>query len=119
MSDELDAHFYFMEYLIGQKFNRLTIIECLGRDKFNYIIWMCVCECGNKTTSTGYRLKSGKKKSCGCLYREERGKSSTTHGLSKKGGAYNSWCGMKQRCYYKKNISYHNYGGRGVIVCDR
>jgi hypothetical protein len=24
---------------------------------------------------------------------------------------------MKQRCYYKKGISYPNYGGRGIEVC--
>ena len=25
---------------------------------------------------------------------------------------------MKQRCYYEKSIGYHNYGGRGITVCD-
>lgn len=29
------------------------------------------------------------------------------------------WRGMKKRCYYSKHPSYHLYGGRGVIVCDR
>lgn len=32
---------------------------------------------------------------------------------------HNSWSGMKQRCYYKKHKQYHNYGGRGIKVCDR
>ena len=26
---------------------------------------------------------------------------------------------MKGRCYNTKNVSYHNYGGRGITVCDR
>lgn len=108
-----------MENIIGNQYNRLTVIRYFGQGKNNEILWECLCNCGNVTTSTAYRLKSGKKKSCGCFYREERGKPNITHGKSKKGGAYNSWCGMKQRCYYKKNISYHNYGGRGIKVCDR
>lgn len=32
---------------------------------------------------------------------------------------YQIWCAMKQRCYNKNNISYHNYGGRGIRVCRR
>ena len=32
---------------------------------------------------------------------------------------YNSWCAMKQRCYYKSNNRYDRYGGRGIVVCDR
>lgn len=26
---------------------------------------------------------------------------------------------MKQRCYYTKCRSYKDYGGRGIVVCDR
>jgi hypothetical protein len=25
---------------------------------------------------------------------------------------------MKQRCYYQKHKEYHNYGGRGISICD-
>lgn len=31
---------------------------------------------------------------------------------------YNSWLGMKQRCYYKKHKYYNYYGGRGIKVCQ-
>lgn len=31
---------------------------------------------------------------------------------------YNVWYGIKQRCYYEKNISYKNYGGRGIRMCQ-
>lgn len=31
---------------------------------------------------------------------------------------YSIWCGMKQRCYYKKAMSYKNYGARGISICD-
>ncbi len=32
---------------------------------------------------------------------------------------YNSWHSMKQRCYNQRHKYYRNYGGRGIIVCDR
>lgn len=49
----------------------------------------------------------------------------------KKGGArwpnpvrtgtpeHNTWCGMKQRCYYTNHAQFQYYGGRGIKVCDR
>lgn len=32
---------------------------------------------------------------------------------------YDVWNGMKARCYDRGHISYKNYGGRGIKVCDR
>lgn len=32
---------------------------------------------------------------------------------------YIVWMGMIDRCTNEKNAQYHNYGGRGVTVCDR
>lgn len=40
------------------------------------------------------------------------------HGLSKH-DLYNTWKGMMDRCYKETAISYKNYGGRGIVVCDR
>lgn len=31
---------------------------------------------------------------------------------------YHTWVAMKQRCYNDKHEAYHNYGGRGIIVCN-
>ena len=32
---------------------------------------------------------------------------------------YQTWIKMKARCHNHKSSSYHNYGGRGIKVCDR
>jgi hypothetical protein len=32
---------------------------------------------------------------------------------------YNSWRAMRERCFLKSNISYKNYGAKGVTVCDQ
>lgn len=40
------------------------------------------------------------------------------HDQSKK-GLYKIWKGINDRCKNIKNPQYHNYGGRGITVCDR
>lgn len=50
--------------LIGQKFNRLTVIRREGKG------WLCQCECGGTTITTTTHLKTGHTKSCGCLQKE-------------------------------------------------
>lgn len=37
----------------------------------------------------------------------------------KRTKTYRSWESMKQRCLNPKFSSYHWYGGRGVIICER
>ena len=32
---------------------------------------------------------------------------------------YNTWCQMKARCNNSNNDGFHNYGGRGIKVCER
>lgn len=32
---------------------------------------------------------------------------------------YSAWYHMIRRCYYSETEFYHNYGGRGITVCDR
>lgn len=39
------------------------------------------------------------------------------HGL-KKHLHYNRWKNMIARCYNPNTINYHNYGGRGITVCE-
>lgn len=39
--------------------------------------------------------------------------------LKSKEKIYIEWSGIKTRCYNKNSPQYKNYGGRGIIVCDR
>lgn len=52
------------------------------------------------------------------MKRPDLSERNTTHGLSRL-PEYSLWCGMKQRCYYKKHKAYDRYGGRGIKVCER
>lgn len=52
--------------LSGEKFGKLTVIK-RAPNRNNRTMWLCECECGNKTVVGGAMLKSGNTKSCGCL----------------------------------------------------
>ena len=53
--------------LLGQKFGMLTVIKPIETRYHGTIIWECRCECGNTVYARTTFLKSGKKKSCGCV----------------------------------------------------
>lgn len=57
--------------LTGRKFGRWTVIERVGKDKNNNILWKCVCDCGTERVNTANRLLSGGSTSCGCLKSEK------------------------------------------------
>lgn len=96
--------------ITSEKFGKLTVLYRLHNDHHKReVYWLCVCECGNLKEVQGANLKSGHTKSCGCLvYKHD--KSNTR--------LYHCWQGMKDRCYSKNNISYKDYGGRGIEVCE-
>ena len=41
------------------------------------------------------------------------------HSNDQRTGTYNSWRAMRERCTYPRHPKWPNYGGRGVLVCDR
>lgn len=64
--------------LLNQKFDRLVVVAQHHNTKYG-IMWLCQCDCGNKTIVSGVNLrrKIDGTKSCGCLSSElaaERGK---------------------------------------------
>ena len=98
--------------LQGQKFGKLTVVEYVGNS-----YWLTKCECGQDKVVHSYLLKTGKTKSCGCLHKEISCKNSRKHGQTKS-SLYMRWIDMLRRCYQPHNKGYHNYGGRGITVCD-
>ena len=52
---------------IGEKFNKLTIIDLYRKDKRSRKYYLCKCDCGNTKIIRGTQLTIGKTKSCGCL----------------------------------------------------
>lgn len=53
--------------LTGKKFGKLTVIQVSKRSGKRGLSWKCLCDCGNKCEAYGGHLRSGERKSCGCL----------------------------------------------------
>jgi hypothetical protein len=106
-----------MNNCIGIKYNRLTVTRKLKKG------YQCICNCGNETTIKSiYEIKSGHKKSCGCLNTEKRKemaaslkRSHNQHGTK----TYNIWKNMRARCNCPTSSGYYKYGGKGIKVCLR
>ena len=95
----------------GSVYGRLTVLEGVT---YNNEQVRCRCECGNPTTVIATSVKLGLTKSCGCLQQETR----TKHGFYKH-PFYGLWNSIIDRCTDPKHPAYHNYGGRGIAICDR
>jgi hypothetical protein len=102
--------------LLGKKIGRLTVVEYAGKDKYNQHTWKCLCECGNTPVMRSQYLSKETAKSCGCYAKDLLRANNTKHGLHDH-PLYHVWWAMKERCLNPKSKSYHNYGGRGIILC--
>lgn len=103
--------------LTGMIFGQLTVIAYAGK-RGRYTMWLCRCKCGKETQAIVSNLCSGGTQSCGCLQRKKTVECSRTHGYCGT-PEYVTWRSMKQRCGDPSQISYDDYGGRGITVCDR
>lgn len=104
--------------MINKTFGRLNVLYRDGTDNHRRIMYCCKCECGNIVRVSGTRLRNNRVKSCGCYRLERLREKCTTHGMTKS-FEYKVYHNMITRCYYKKHMYYHNYGSRGIKVCDR
>lgn len=100
--------------LTGKRFGRLTVIKRV-QNQGRATRYECICDCGNHTFVKGSNLTQGKQISCGCAHHKPP--KNKTHGL-KNTRLYNVWLLMKNRCYNQKSLSFPDYGGRGITVCD-
>lgn len=56
--------------LKNKKFGRLTLLEPIGKDELNFILWKCKCDCGKEHVTRGSYVSRGMIRSCGCLRKE-------------------------------------------------
>lgn len=105
------------ENLIGKRFGRLRAIEHKGRRADGREQYLCKCDCGREIVVIAKNLKNNNTKSCGCLKRDSWLAANVTHGKSKT-KLYRVWASIKDRCYRSGCKNYHNYGGRGIAMCD-
>lgn len=104
--------------LAGKRFGKLLVLNLAGRNKWGGFAWECQCDCGGTKIVASNSLMKGNTKSCGCIKTEMTTARWTIHGESRN-RSYKTWHSMKNRCLNEKDPEYHNYGGRGIKVCDR
>ncbi|WP_257541053.1 hypothetical protein [Sphingobium sp. CFD-1] len=104
----------------GERWGRLTVLGYVGTltvSNRSNAGFLCRCDCGEEKVVAGTHLQSGLVASCGCLHRDVSG------GKPKHGAwshpLYGRWNQMQQRCFNPSHQDYHDYGGRGITVCDR
>lgn len=110
-------HSHNFEDITGSIFGYLTVVSLVSSGKSQNTRWECKCRCGSSFVTTRWNLVRGDTKSCGCLRKEVASTLNSTHCLSKH-PLYSRWKGISSRCYNTSAKGYHNYGGRGIYMCD-
>lgn len=108
--------------LTNMRFGKLVVLEYAGV-KSTQTLWKCKCDCGNITYKYGNNLRRGASVSCGCDTKQKFvDHAHRTIAKEKHGDSffrlYFVWNDIKSRCYNPNDISYANYGGKGISVCD-
>lgn len=100
--------------LVGKRFGKLVVVGTAGmaKDGLHYMS-LVRCDCGFEQKARDTELVSGRKKMCARCSNNLR----KTHGKSRN-RVFKIWQGMKARCYNPNNKAYHEYGGRGIKLCD-
>jgi AP2 domain. len=108
--------------LTGKRFTRLLVVSRTD-NRSGHTAWSCKCDCGKEIVCLSINLKRGKSKSCGCLRTEITIERTLKHGNRRGNGKttreYETWCSMIGRCERESDTNFHNYGARGIKVCDR
>jgi hypothetical protein len=113
-----------LQHLVGQRFGRWIVLnQDLSSGFIRGGLWRVKCDCGNEKSVRTRMLTEGQSQSCGCLHRERvsvPNMHQRIHGEGyKKTAEYRAYAHMKNRCYNKKDKRYHEWGGKGVRVCQR
>lgn len=97
--------------------SRLTAI-CYHVPKERNLKVDCICDCGKQVVVYIQNFLK-KTKSCGCIRKTgDLNILGVEYFKKYSKGLMQCYYNMMSRCYSLKNKNYHNYGGRGVRVCD-
>lgn len=124
MTDFIELHPRARD-LTGMVFGKLTVLGPVERRKFPagavHVYWLCQCECGRQKSINAYTMIAGTSESCGCVHREmarKIGKANIRHGMTNS-VEFRTWSSMKVRCQNPDVPNYADYGGRGIVICER
>jgi hypothetical protein len=98
---------------------REIILKHRKKKTTKFAVFTCDCGCRFISRYISYKLpkcpECTKPKKPNVIYKKKN--SRLSNGFSGHPLSY-TWNCMKYRCYNKTRSNYHNYGGRGITVCD-
>jgi hypothetical protein len=109
---------------MNERYGKLVVLEPTSERKNNYIVYKCLCDCGNivyrtKSSLVSSMKSSNKGASCDKCSKKRQTKAVTKHGMTTINPRLHRICyGAKRRCENPKDKNYSNYGGRGIVVCN-
>jgi hypothetical protein len=105
---------------VGQVKGNLTVLSV--RQKTGGWLALCRCSCGMEAEFQTSRITGYKSRFASCNINGHRWVN-VRHGMSRtwplRSPEHCLWVEMRQRCENPKQISFPNYGGRGIVVCER
>lgn len=120
-----------MRDLVGTRCGKLFVIAKAARSSeqtYYAVRWLVRCDCGVEKEMFATALNGGRVVSCGCIRREKarenikkargKGRGNLRHGFTGT-PEWNVWCEVRRRCTNRNSSSFPNYGGRGIVVCER
>lgn len=82
-------------------------------------IWELQCDCGKVVQKSAKLMPRTQFCGLNCpLYLKDASLRRSTHGKSSH-PMFRAWGGMRERCGRPTYKAWHNYGGRGITVCER
>lgn len=83
-------------------------------------MWRLQCDCGHVWSVPHSRITTRSPSSCiSCVDRTPKQKlSRSKEYVKREHPSYGSWYAMIRRCTSSKHDHWHNYGGRGITVCE-
>jgi len=88
----------------GKQYNKLTAISYAGNEK-----WLFKCDCGVTVVKSSSDVKRDKVQACSRMC----GKT-----VAAKHPLYQTWDGIKKRCFNSQATGYNRYGGAGITMCE-
>ena len=99
----------------GERFGRITVLKRVDDDLSRHTRWMCRCDCGNEWIMVSSNMR--KNYECKKCASKSQSLRQITHGDTHT-RLYGIYRNMIERCTNPKNISYKNYGARGITLCN-